>query len=56
MKEFADYPWAHLDIAGVAYYGKQKNPYTPRGASGAPARLLVEFLRGRARDRTAEEA
>ena len=48
LKEFADYPWAHLDIAGVAYYGKQKNAYTPKGASGAPTRLLVEFLRGRA--------
>jgi leucyl aminopeptidase len=50
LKEFADYPWAHLDIAGTAYYGKQQNSYTPRGASGAPARLLVEFLRGRAGD------
>ena len=56
LKEFADYPWAHLDIAGTAYYGKQQNAYTPRGASGMPARLLVEFLRGRARDRTVEEA
>jgi leucyl aminopeptidase len=56
LKEFADYPWAHLDIAGTAYYGKQQNAYTPRGASGTPARLLVEFLRGRARSRTAEEA
>ena len=56
LKEFADYPWAHLDIAGTAYYGKQRNAYTPRGASGTPARLLVEFLRGRARNRTAEEA
>ena len=56
LKEFADYPWAHLDIAGVAYYGKQQNAYTPRGASGTPARLLVEFLRGRARDLTTEEA
>jgi leucyl aminopeptidase len=56
LKEFVDYPWAHLDIAGTAYYGKQQNAYTPRGASGTPARLLVEFLRGRARNRTAEEA
>ncbi len=50
LKEFTDYPWVHLDIAGTAYYGKQKNAYTPRGASGAPARLLVEFLRGRSRN------
>lgn len=47
LKEFVDYPWAHLDIAGVAY-GKKGNAYTPKGATGAPARLLVEFLMGRA--------
>jgi leucyl aminopeptidase len=48
LKEFADYPWAHLDIAGTAY-GKKGNAYTPQGATGAPARLLVEFLIGRTR-------
>jgi leucyl aminopeptidase len=48
LKEFADYPWAHLDIAGTAYT-KEGNAYTPKGATGAPARLLVEFLVGRAR-------
>jgi leucyl aminopeptidase len=48
LKEFTDYPWAHLDIAGTAY-GKRGNAYTPKGATGAPARLLVEFLLGRAR-------
>jgi leucyl aminopeptidase len=47
LKEFADYPWAHLDVAGTAY-GKKGNVYTPKGATGAPARLLVEFLLGRA--------
>jgi leucyl aminopeptidase len=48
LKEFADYPWAHLDIAGTAF-GKKGNAYTPKGATGVPARLLVEFLIGRAR-------
>ena len=48
LKEFADYPWAHLDIAGTAY-GKKGNAYTPKGATGVPARLLVEFVMGRAR-------
>ena len=48
LKEFADYPWAHLDIAGTAY-GKKGSAYTPQGATGVPARLLVEFLIGRAR-------
>ena len=47
LKEFADYPWAHLDIAGTAY-GKKGDAYTPKGATGTPARLLVEFLMGRA--------
>ncbi len=46
LKEFADFPWAHLDIAGTAY-GKKGNGYTTKGATGAPARLLVEFLIGR---------
>jgi leucyl aminopeptidase len=46
LKEFADFPWAHLDIAGTAY-GKKGNAYTTKGATGAPARLLVEFLMGR---------
>jgi leucyl aminopeptidase len=48
LREFADYPWAHLDIAGTAY-GQKENTYTPKGATGVPARLLVEFLMGRAR-------
>jgi len=46
LKEFAGFPWAHLDIAGTAY-GKKGNAYTAKGATGAPARLLVEFLIGR---------
>ena len=46
LKEFADYPWAHLDIAGTAH-GKKGNAYTTKGATGVPTRLLVEFLMGR---------
>nr|MBA3490499.1 leucyl aminopeptidase [Rubrobacteraceae bacterium] len=48
LKEFADYPWAHLDIAGTAY-GKKGNAYSTKGGTGVPARLLVEFLIGRTR-------
>ena len=33
------YPWAHLDIAGVAWKGG-----TSKGATGRPVGLLVEFL------------
>jgi len=50
LKEFADYPWAHLDIAGTAY-GKKGNAYTAKGATGTPARTLVRFLMGRAESR-----
>jgi leucyl aminopeptidase len=48
LKEFAPYPWAHLDIAGTAY-GKKGNAYTTKGATGVPTRLLVEVLLGRTR-------
>jgi leucyl aminopeptidase len=48
LKEFTDYPWAHLDVAGTAY-GKKGNAYTTKGATGVPARLLIEFLLGRTR-------
>jgi leucyl aminopeptidase len=48
LKEFAEFPWAHLDIAGTAY-GKKAGAYTTKGATGVPARLLVEFLIGRSK-------
>lgn len=38
-----DYPWVHLDIAGVAWCDKEK-AYIPVGASGIGVRLLVQFL------------
>ena len=44
LQEFTDYPWAHLDIAGMALSTEAK-PYTPAGGTGFGARLLVEFLR-----------
>jgi len=47
LKEFADFPWAHLDIAGTAWDVPLKNPYISKGATGNPARLLVELLRAR---------
>jgi len=47
-KFVGDFPWVHLDIAGPAWTTKDK-AYIPKGASGIPVRLLVEFLRGRAK-------
>ncbi len=43
-KFVGSYPWAHLDIAGTAWLGKDK-PYIPKGASGFGVRLLVQMLR-----------
>jgi leucyl aminopeptidase len=44
LKEFAgDTPWVHLDIAGVAWREKDRMGYAP-GPTGAPVRLLVQFL------------
>jgi leucyl aminopeptidase len=45
LREFTDYPWAHLDIAGVAMLEKAAKPYTQNGATGYGVRLLVELLR-----------
>jgi len=47
LREFVgDTPWVHLDIAGTAY-GDPRAPYHRKGAFGLPARLLVEWVRGR---------
>lgn len=49
LREFVgDVPWAHLDVAGTAYGDGQK-PYHRKGGYGVPARLLTEWVRGRAR-------
>lgn len=44
LQEFTDYPWAHIDMAGMSVVAKD-TPYTPKGATGYGVRLLVEFLR-----------
>jgi leucyl aminopeptidase len=44
LKQFVDYPWVHLDIAGMALSEKGSG-YIPRGGTGYGVRLLVEFLR-----------
>lgn len=44
LHEFVDYPWAHLDIAGMELAEKE-GAYGPAGATGYGVRLLVEFLR-----------
>jgi leucyl aminopeptidase len=45
LKEFAGPgPWAHLDIAGTAW-AEEAKAWTPRGATGAMVRTLVELGR-----------
>lgn len=41
--------WVHLDIAGTAWIEKDR-PYQPKGATGVGVRLLVEYLKGVARE------
>ena len=36
--------WAHLDIAGMAWDKKGKNPICPRGAVGFGVRLLNQYI------------
>ena len=48
LQEFVgDTEWAHLDIAGTAY-GDKPTSYRRKGGYGVPARLLFEWVRGRA--------
>jgi leucyl aminopeptidase len=42
--------WVHLDIAGTAWMDKDR-PYQPKGATGVGVRLLVEYLKGVAKER-----
>ena len=44
LKEFTDYPWAHLDIASMALSDKD-DAYTPSGGTGYGVRLLTDYLR-----------
>ena len=44
LKRFVgDTPWAHLDIAGVAFTSKA-TPYQPKGGTGFGVRLLTHWL------------
>jgi leucyl aminopeptidase len=50
LKQFAeDYPWAHLDIAGMSFEERGDSPKRPpiltKGGTGFGVRLLVQMLR-----------
>jgi leucyl aminopeptidase len=55
LQEFTDYPWAHLDIAGMALSDKPTD-YTPKGGTGYGVRLLVEYVLNAGEAATATEA
>jgi len=49
LQEFVgETKWAHLDIAATAY-GEGDLPYHRKGGYGVPTRLLIEWVRGRAK-------
>jgi leucyl aminopeptidase len=44
LEEFVgDVPWVHLDIAGPAF-ADRAGDYTPKGGTGVPVRMLVEYI------------
>ncbi len=46
LEAFTDYPWAHVDMAGMALVESVKERrYLTHGATGYGVRLFVEFLR-----------
>jgi leucyl aminopeptidase len=44
LKHFTDYPWLHLDIAGVAF-NHANDAYKPKGGTGTGIRIIVDFLK-----------
>jgi leucyl aminopeptidase len=44
LEHFTDFPWIHLDIAGVAFLDK-KDGYKTAGGTGVGVRLLFQFIR-----------
>jgi leucyl aminopeptidase len=45
LSNFVSYPWAHIDIAGMAWSNKSSR-YVPKGGTGFGVRLLVQWLSG----------
>ena len=45
LQEFVNKtPWAHLDIAGTAFFEEGAKRYNPRFATGVGVRLMIDFL------------
>ena len=48
LREFVSYPWAHIDIAGMAV-AKNDAPYIRKGGTGFGVRTLLAYLMNRAK-------
>ena len=46
LKNFIDYPWIHLDIAGPAFRNTE-SCYLPKGGTGFGVRLLYQFFKNK---------
>lgn len=46
LKNFIDYPWIHLDIAGPAFRNIE-SCYLPKGGTGFGVRLLYQFFKNK---------
>ncbi len=46
LEHFTDYPWIHLDIAGIAFVESPKN-YWQSGGTSAPVRLIYNFVKNK---------
>lgn len=46
LQHFTDYPWLHLDIAGMAMTDK-KDAYRPKNGTGVGVRLFFEFIKNK---------
>ena len=43
LERFTDYPWLHLDIAGMAYFQSAQN-YKGKNATAVGVRLLFRYM------------
>jgi leucyl aminopeptidase len=45
LQHFTDYPWIHFDIAGTAFNEGAASGYIPKGGTGNPVRMLLQWLK-----------
>lgn len=48
LEHFTDYPWIHLDIAGIAFISSDKD-YRQSGGTSVPVRLIYKFIKNRSK-------